>query len=139
MTTRLRGKVKDDYLELILKCPLVALRHQQDFEQAEEFMQSLLRQGKLTKGQELYLDALSDLVASYEDEHYPIAPSTDAELLSFFMEDRGVTQAELSRGAKIHKSTISQILSGDRPFSKGVINKLSDYLGVDKSVFTSNL
>ena len=139
MVSKLRGKVKDDYLELVLKCPLVALRTQKEFEFAEEFMQSLLRDGKLSKGQLLYLDALSDLVATYEDEHYPIEPSSDADLLKMFLEDRGLTQAALAKQAGIAKSTISQILSGDRPFSKGVINKLSAYLGVPKSVFAGNL
>jgi hypothetical protein len=34
-------------------------------------MDQLLAQGALNAGEEMYLDALGDLVAAYEDEHYP--------------------------------------------------------------------
>ena len=40
----------------------------------------------------MYLDALSDLVAAYEDEHYPIEPASDADMLRHLMEAKGVTQ-----------------------------------------------
>ncbi len=35
------------------------------------------------EGASTYLDALSDLVASYEDEHHPIAPPSEIQLSSF--------------------------------------------------------
>jgi HTH-type transcriptional regulator/antitoxin HigA len=54
------------------------------------------------------------------------------------MEARGVTQAQLSRGATIPKSTISEILAGKKPFSRQVIRKLADYFQVDASVLAAN-
>ena len=87
----------------------------------------------------MYLDALSDLVASYEDEHHPILPSSDADMLRHLMEAKGVTQAELSREGGIAKSTVSEMLSGRKPFSRKIIRKLADYFGVDVSVLSANL
>jgi HTH-type transcriptional regulator/antitoxin HigA len=55
----------------------------------------------------MYFDALSDLVASYEDEHYAIEPASDSDVLRHLMEAKGVTQAQLGRDTRIPKSTIS--------------------------------
>ena len=60
----------------------------------------------------MYLDALSDLVASYEDAHYPIEPASDADMLRHLMEAKGVTQAELHRDTGLAKSSISEVLAG---------------------------
>ena len=86
----------------------------------------------------MYLDALSDLVAAYEDEHYPIEPASDAEMLRHLMEAKDVTQAQLSRETAIPKSTISEILAGKKPFSRHLIRKLADYFNVDASVLATN-
>jgi hypothetical protein len=48
-------------------------------------------QGKLDEGEEMYLDALSDLVGAYEDEHYAIKPASDADMLRHLMEAKVVT------------------------------------------------
>ena len=48
-------------------------------------------------GEKMYLDALSDLVVPYEDEHYAVAPASDADMLRHLMEATVVTQAQLSR------------------------------------------
>ena len=99
----------------------------------------LLAKGKLDDGEEMYLDALSDLVAAYEDEHYPIEPASDADMLRHLMEAKGVTQAELHRDTGLAKSTISEVLAGKKPFSRQMIRKLADYFKVDVSVLTANL
>lgn len=102
-------------------------------------MEALLDQGKLSAGKELYLDALSDLVAAYEDEHSRILPASDAEMLRHLMESRGISQADLQRSTKIRKSTISEILSGKKSFSRQLIRTLADFFNVDKSILAHNL
>jgi HTH-type transcriptional regulator/antitoxin HigA len=86
----------------------------------------------------MYLDALSDLVAAYEDEHHAIEPASDADMLRHLMEAKGVTQARLSRDTMIPKSTISEVLAGKKPFSRRVIRKLADYFRVDVSILAAN-
>ena len=75
----------------------------------------------------MYLDALSDLVASYEDQHHPIAPASDADMLRHLMEAKGVTQTQVSREAGIAKSTISEVLAGKKPLSRRMIRSLAGY------------
>ncbi|WP_237227657.1 type II toxin-antitoxin system HigA family antitoxin [Rubinisphaera sp. JC750] len=136
---RFTGRTRDDYLGLIERFPLTAIRSQQAFEAAQDVMDRLLKQGTLSTGEELYLDALSDLVATYEDGHVPISPASDAELLRHLMEAAGETQSELHRETGIAKSTISEILSGKKRFSRQIIATLASHFGIDKSVLAHNL
>ena len=87
----------------------------------------------------MYLDALSDLVAVYEDEHHRIGPASDADMLRHLMDAKGVNQAQLSRDAEIAKSTVSEILAGKKSFTRKIIRKLADYFSVDVSVLSANL
>ena len=84
----------------------------------------------------MYLDALSDLVAAYEDEHHAIEPASDAEMLRHLLDAK--TQAQLSRDTMIPKSTISEILAGKKPFGRQTIRKLADYFRVDAGVLAAN-
>ncbi|MBI3467259.1 MAG: helix-turn-helix transcriptional regulator [Planctomycetes bacterium] len=61
------------------------------------------------------------------------------DMLLHLMEAKGVTQAQLSRGTQLPKSTISEVLAGKRPFSRQMIRKLAGYFDVDVSVLTANI
>jgi HTH-type transcriptional regulator / antitoxin HigA len=135
----LKTKCRDAYLELIQKLPLASIKSDDHLAAAQQVMDRLLVKGKLEDGEAMYLDALSDLVAAYEDEHYAIAPASDADMLRHLMEAKGVTQAQLGRDTKIAKSTISEVLAGKKPFSRQMIHKLADYFHVDVSVLAANL
>jgi HTH-type transcriptional regulator/antitoxin HigA len=92
---RLKGKSRDSYLELVLDFPLASIKSDSHLAQAQSVMDRLLARGKLDEGAETYLDALSDLVGAYEDEHHAIAPASDADLLRHLLEARGITQVLL--------------------------------------------
>jgi len=134
----LKGAGRDSYLELVMAFPLASIKCDEQLQEAQKVMDRLLARGRLDDGQEMYLDALSDLVAAYEDEHYAIEPASDAEMLRHLMEAKGVTQARLSRETTIPKSTISEILAGKKPFSRQLIRKLANYFNVDASVLAIN-
>jgi HTH-type transcriptional regulator/antitoxin HigA len=102
-------------------------------------MDRLLAQAELEDGEEMYLDGLSDLAATYEDQHYPIAPASDADMLRHLMEAKIITQAQLSCQTGIPKSSISQVLSGKKPLSRQMIRKLAGYFKVDVSILAANL
>ena len=122
-----------------MECPLASIKTESQLTVAQAMIDRLLTQGKMDDGEEMYLDALSDLVAAYEDVHCPIAPASDADMLRHLMEAKGVTQVELHRGTGIPKSTISEVLAGKKPFSKTLIRTLADFFLVDTSVLASNL
>ena len=135
----LKGKDRDAYLELVQVFPLASIKSDEHLEAAQDVMDQMLAKGQLEDGEEIYLDALSDLVAAYEDEHHAIAPASDADMLRHLMEAKNVTQAQLSRETGIAKSTISEVLTGKKAFSRQMIRKFADYFRVDVSVLTANL
>jgi HTH-type transcriptional regulator / antitoxin HigA len=135
----LKGKGRDSYLGLVLLFPLASIRSDKHLDEAHKVMDRLLAQGKLDEGEETYLDALSDLVAVYEDEHHAISPASDADMLRHLLEAKEVTQAQLSQESGIAKSTISEVLAGKKPFSRQMIRRLADYFQVDVTVLASNL
>jgi HTH-type transcriptional regulator/antitoxin HigA len=135
----LADNARDSYLDLVLAFPLASIKSDKHLEAAQEVMDRLLAKPKRDLGEEMYLDALSDLVILYEDEHHPIPPASDADLLRHLMEANGATQALLNRETGIAKSTISEVLSGRKPFSRRMIRKLADYFHVDVSILAGNL
>jgi HTH-type transcriptional regulator / antitoxin HigA len=134
----LKGTGRDSYLELVIAFPLASIKSDEQSQAAQKVMDQLLARGELDDGEEMYLDALSDLAAAYEDEHYAIAPASDADMLRHLMEAKQVRQAELSRETSIPKSTISEVLAGKKPFSRQMIRKLAEYFRVDGSVLAAN-
>ncbi len=134
----LKGAIRDSYLELVTAFPLASIKSDEHLQEAQKVMDRLLAKGELDDGDEMYLDALSDLVAAYEDEHYAIEPASDDDMLRHLMEAKGVTQAQLRRDTMISKSTISEVLAGKKPFSRQMIRKFADYFNVDVSVLAGN-
>jgi HTH-type transcriptional regulator/antitoxin HigA len=134
----LNGKHRDSYLKLVLAFPLASIKTDEHLSEAQKVMDRLLANGGLDDGEDMYLDALSDLVAAYEDEHNAIEPASDADMLRHLMYTKGVTQAQLSRDAAIPKSTISEVLADKKPFSRQMIRKLASYFKVDVSVLATN-
>jgi HTH-type transcriptional regulator/antitoxin HigA len=124
---------------LVTEFPLVSIRSERQLDAAQAVIDRLLAKGKLDAGEEMYLDALSDLVAAYEDVHYPIQPASDADILKHLLDAKGINQAELHRQTGLPKSTISEVLSGKKPFSRTMIRTLATFFQVDSSVLTSNL
>lgn len=134
----LKGAIRDPYLELVTAFPLASIKSDEHLQEAQKVMDRLLAKGELDGGAEMYLDALSDLVAAYEDEHYAIESASDAEMLRHLMEAKGVTQAQLRKDTLIPKSTISEVLAGKKPFSRQMIRKFADYFNVDVGLLAGN-
>ena len=142
MTVRTKFSLKDasrdSYLELVMAFPLASIKSDEHLQAAQKVMDRLLAQGTLDDGAAMYLDALSDLVAAYEDQHYAIEPASDADMLRHLLEARGITPARLSRDTLIPRSTISEVLGGKKPFSRQMIRKLADYFQVAPGVLAAN-
>ena len=135
----LKARFRGSYLELVEAFPLASIRSDEHLAAAQRVVDRLLAKDELDAGEELYLDALSDLIGTYEDEHYPIEPASDADMLRHLLEAKGIKPAQLSRDTRIPKSTISEVLAGKKPFSRQIIRKLADYFNVDTSVLATNI
>ena len=135
---RLKGRSRDSFMERVLDFPLASIKSDEHLAEAQRVMDELLARGTLDDGAEMYLDALSDLVGSYEDEQHAIEPASDADMLRHLMEAKEVTQIQLSRDTGLSKSTISEVLGGKKPFSRKMIRTLANYFQVDVGVLAAN-
>lgn len=135
----LEGPSQDQYLKLIMAFPLASIQSDEHLAEAHSVMVRLSAKRELDDGEAMYLDALSDLVAAYEDVHHPIGPASDADMLRHLLDAKGVTPTQLGKEAGLAKSTISEVLAGKKPFSRSMIRKCAAYFGVDVSVLTANI
>lgn len=134
----LKKKDRDSYLELVIRFPLTSIKSEEHLAEAQAVIDRLLAEEQLDHGKEEYLDALSDLVGTYEDAHHAIEPASDADMLRHLLEAKGVTQAQLSKETGLAKSSLSEVLSGKKRFSRQMIRILADYFHVDTSVLAAN-
>lgn len=135
----LKGKDRDSYVELVLAFPLASIKSDDHLAEAQAVMDRLLAGGELIHGEEMYLDALSDLAATYEDAHHAIEPASDADMLRHLLDTKGATPAQLSKETGLAKSSLSEVLAGKKPLSRQMIRKLADFFNLDVSVLAANL
>ncbi|MBI5365646.1 MAG: helix-turn-helix domain-containing protein [Planctomycetes bacterium] len=129
---------RDTYFELVRRFPLRPLRCERDLDAATSLMNELVDRVRLDSDEQDYLDVLSDLVEKYEEKHHPIPPPSDADLLAFLIEQKGVTQAEVARGAGLAVSTVSEVLSGKRRIARAHMGALARFFRVSPAVFVAD-
>ena len=137
MPTRTKRANKHDrYLELVVQFPLRPIHTEEELDRAIRMIDTLIDREHLRTEEKDYLDVLSDLVEHYEAVHHAIPPLPDGDLLSYLIEAKGVTQIEVANESGIARSTISEVIAGRRKLSRGQINKLARYFGVEPGAFT---
>lgn len=124
----------DSYFELVKRFPLTHVRSLRHLGQAIALVDELL-QKRLDRGAQEYLDALSDLIATYEDEHAPIPDASESDVLRELMRSSGHKQMALSKAVGISQSTLSVILNGEREMTKRHMIALAKFFNVPPSVF----
>ncbi len=75
------------------------------------------------------------------DEGASSLPGWDnaADMLRHRMEAKGVSQMQFSRDTGLPKSKISEVLAGNKPFSRKMIHTLADYFHVNVGVLAANI
>jgi len=124
----------DSYFELVKRFPLTHVRSLRHLGQAIALVDELL-QKRLDRGAQEYLDALSDLIATYEDEHAPIPDASESDVLRELMRSSGHKQMALSKAVGISQSTLSAILNGEREMTKSHMVALAKFFNVPPAVF----
>jgi HTH-type transcriptional regulator/antitoxin HigA len=122
------------YFDLIRQFPLVSIRDDAHLEAAFQVIDNLLTRD-LDEGRRAYLDALTDLVGTYEDEHVAIPDASEADVLRELMDGNRLTQSQLASEVGIPQSTLSAVLRGERSLTKGHILKLAARFRVPAAVF----
>lgn len=77
---------------------------------------------------------LSNLVADYEDEHYPIKKPTLIEVLKLRMFEMGLSQSNLAAMLGMNQSKISEIISGKSEPTLKQARKISQTLNISPAI-----
>ena len=77
---------------------------------------------------------LSNLVADYEDEHYPIKKPTLTDVLKLRMYEMGLTQSALAALLEMNQSKISEIISGKCEPTLRQARKISQKLNIPAAI-----
>lgn len=80
------------------------------------------------------LTLLGNLVADYEDEHYPIECPSLVDMLKLRMYEMGLTQAALSKLLGINPSRICEYLSGKKEPTLHQARIMSQKLNIDPAI-----
>jgi len=80
------------------------------------------------------LELLADLIDRYERKKYPIDEDiSPVEIIKFIMEENGLKQKDMVPYIG-SASKVSEVLSGARPLSKSMIQRLHHDLGIPASL-----
>ncbi len=129
------GGIDASYLALIRRLPLRPIRTEDELDAAFAIIDELTDRDELSPAEADYLDVLGNEVERYEDQQVEMPRVSDAEMLRCLMEEKGVSQADLVRGAGISKTVLSLVLSGKRDLTREHIETLSKYFGISPVVF----
>ena len=73
-------------------------------------------------------------IEKFEDEHYPIPPSTPQQVLLHLMEANRIKQENLI-GVIGSRGVVSEVVNGKRSISKAQAKALAEFFSVDVGLF----
>lgn len=82
----------------------------------------------------LELDMISDMVAEYEDIHYPIGKPSLVEVIKLRLYEMGITQSKLAEMLGLSNARVSEIMNGKSEPSLKVGRELSRKLNIDPAI-----
>lgn len=127
----------DTYYQLVERFPLAHIKNDEGAAAAQVMIDELL-QKDLDRGEQAYLDVLTDLFEAYEDEHVPIPVASEADVLRGLMTANGLSQPVLAKKVGIAQSTISAVLNGSRSLTKDQVLLLAKFFHVAPGAFLSS-
>lgn len=80
------------------------------------------------------LDLLSELVADYEDEHYPVKSPSLVDVIKLRMYEMGLNQIKLSELLGVSPSRVSDYLTGRCEPTLKVAREISRKLNIDADI-----
>ncbi|MFG0285538.1 MAG: type II toxin-antitoxin system HigA family antitoxin [Phycisphaerales bacterium JB039] len=129
--TKLPGRFED----LVREMPPRAIVDDVQHANTVEMIDRLMASGKLTKGQESYLETLVQLVERYEAEHHAIEGASGLETLKYLLAEHGINATGLAQILGVHASMGSKILKGERSLTIEHVKVFAARFGVGVGVF----
>ena len=100
----------------------------------EELLKTVDNDTPVTDKNFIELNILSNLVADYEEEHYPVSAPTLTETIKLRMYEMKLTQLKLSELLSISPSRVSEYLSGKSEPTLKVAREISKKLNIDANI-----
>jgi HTH-type transcriptional regulator / antitoxin HigA len=129
-----RRTLPETYFQLVKAFPLTHIRDDAHLAAAAAMIERLLQED-LDEGAREYLDALTDLVETYEDQHVAIPDASGADVLRELMGANRLSQQALASQVGIAQSTLSAVLNGKRSLTLEQVAKLARFFHVSAAVF----
>jgi len=109
-----KTKLPVKFEDLVHLMPPQAIMDDVHHENTTEMIDRLMASGKLSKGQEIYMETLVQLVQAYEASHHAVEATNGIDTLKHLMDEHGMNASALARLLGIHVSMGSKILKGER-------------------------
>ncbi len=121
-----------NFHDLVAEMPPQAIEDDVQYENTIDMIDRLMSVSRLTKGQELYLETLVQLVQVYEARHHAIDTSdlTGIDLLRQLLAEHDMNASDLARTLGVHASMGSKILKGDRALTVDHLRKLAERFNI---------
>ena len=123
------------YWSLLERFPLRPLGTAKELAMAIRVIDDLIDRHHLDAWEQAYLDVLSNLVSTAEEQKYPITAASDGDTFRVLCEEQGITQRDAAAAMGIANSTLSAVIHGKRRFTRGHIRRLSEYFKVPVGTF----
>jgi HTH-type transcriptional regulator/antitoxin HigA len=134
---RRRPALPGRFEQLVQLLPPQAIRDAAQFQKTLDMIDGLMSRKKLTRGQELYLETLVQLVQAYEAEHHRIDTSdlSGINSLRHLLKENQMNASDLARLLGVHASMGSKILKGERSLTVEHVRKLAKHFSVRPELF----
>lgn len=109
-------------------------QYQIALKRVEELMLGLPEETPEDDPQMVELTLLGNLVADYDEEHYPIGKPSLIEVIKLRMYEMGLTQSALSKLLGINPARVCEYLSGKREPTLNQARTISQKLNIDPAI-----
>ncbi len=100
----------------------------------EELLPLVTEETPATDKRSVELVLLSNLVADYDDEHYPVKSPSLSEVLKLRMYEMNLTQRSLANIVGVSPARMNEIISGKREPTLKVARDISIKLSIDANI-----
>lgn len=134
-----RQEPTESYWKLCRRFPLRPITSDTELDLATAVIDELVDRGfdNLDPGEADYLDVLSELSETYEEEQHPLEPVSDGEMLEFLCEQHQVTRNAVAEATGISTTTLSAVVQGKKEFTREQIRRLCEFFHTTSEVFTA--
>ena len=132
-----KKKLPGRFEDLVRIMPPQAITDDIHYNNTVEMIDRLMANGKMTKGQTLYLETLVQLVQAYEATYHAINTTgiSGLDSLKHLLDENGMNASDLARLLGVHVSMGSKILKGDRSLTVDHLKILSARFKVSPDIF----